>query len=355
MSHFWYLSHIYREEIKRIEKENGVCLNTEVSVVFTGQKDGNPQKARSEFINLVQKCLGESHGFEFPLKNVDSEDLRDTLNIINKPDNKLLLALTSEKITVYGPSQSQEAIKRTLKATEKTLTSNHSSAAASSGSSPYIGLNIKDPFASDGVTLDGSCWKQVTTSFRERIDKIEDKFGVRFKESGNYQGKVVVKATHKSFGGNMAMESHAVRALFRLYQKIVTSPMNFTQTLGAVGFSGLPENLPNSLSAHSKLKTEAGDSDKDETCSICMERFTKKKQLPCGHGFCEKCLTMLVEKMGPICPVCRDVFGIMNGNQPNGRMSSHVTHSALPGFPHCNTIVIKYDIPSGKQTVNVVI
>ena len=352
MSHFWYLNNIYREEIKRIEQNNGVSLNAEVNVAFTVERDGNPQKACSEFINLVQKCLGESNSLEFPFKNVNPDDLRDTLKIINKPDNKVLLALTSEKITTYGPSQSQEAIKRILKVTEKTLTNNHSSAAASTGSSLDVVLNIKDPFVSDGVTLDGSYWKQMTTSFSECIDQIKAKFGVHFKESAGNQGKVVVRAAHRSSGGNRAMESHATRALIRQYQKIFTSRMNFNQTLGAVGFSGPPENLPNSLSAHSKA---AGDSDNVEICCICLEKVPEKKQLQCGHELCGTCLKGLVENTGPTCPTCRHVFGIMTGNQPDGRMSSSEFHSSLPGFSHCNTIVINYTIPSGIQTVNVVI
>ncbi|XP_031703965.1 uncharacterized protein LOC116383908 [Anarrhichthys ocellatus] len=123
VNHFWYVNHIYKEEIKRIEKENGVKIMAEVNVTFQGdQKDGDPQKALSEFACLVQKCLGKSDVSIIPLKEVNPEEWKDTVNIIQRKDNKLLLTVSSEEMTICGPRQSQDAIRKSLTATTNTST-----------------------------------------------------------------------------------------------------------------------------------------------------------------------------------------------------------------------------------------
>uniref|UniRef100_A0A3B5MUT4 E3 ubiquitin-protein ligase n=1 Tax=Xiphophorus couchianus TaxID=32473 RepID=A0A3B5MUT4_9TELE len=91
---------------------------------------------------------------------------------------------------------------------------------------------------------------------------------------------------------------------------------------------------------------------KDDKCSICMSDFTDKKQLKCKHEFCEQCLKNAVKHGGPICPICKDVFGVMKGNQPDGKMTWNKCQLSLPGFPGCGHIFITYNIPSGKQTEN---
>ncbi|XP_038552883.1 E3 ubiquitin-protein ligase DTX3L-like [Micropterus salmoides] len=369
VSHFWYVNHIYKEEIQHIKKENGIKMETEVIVKFVADKDGCPKKASSEFISLVQKSLSESSGSVIPLKYVDPEEWKDSLKIITRPENKLLLTLSSEEMAVCGPRQSQDAISKSLNVTQKTLTNTNTKTAEDT--SLNIGMSITDPLADAGLTMEEGCWRLMTTSYDEQVAKIKCKFGVDFSASEISQGKVKVKACYRRSGGNVSMESHAVRALLHLYQKIATSPLSFSQDRGATGFSRSQENMSsvnqpkgsssgpllNGQSEYSKHNTQAptgegataGDS-KDENCPICMDMFTNKKQLKCKHEFCEECLARSEETMGPICPVCKDVFGVMEGDQPDGNMTWHSYSSPLPGFPDCGTIIITYDIPSGRQT-----
>uniref|UniRef100_I3KSM2 E3 ubiquitin-protein ligase n=1 Tax=Oreochromis niloticus TaxID=8128 RepID=I3KSM2_ORENI len=96
-------------------------------------------------------------------------------------------------------------------------------------------------------------------------------------------------------------------------------------------------------------ETRSGDQ-KDERCPICLDPFKNKKQLKCKHEFCKDCLRQAQEATGPICPVCRVVFGKIIGDQPDGRMSDYTMPSFLPGFSDCGTIVINYEIQSGIQT-----
>lgn len=338
VSHFWYVNHVYKEEMKRIERENGVKISAEVTVTFEAkQKDGRLDNAFSEFTNLAQKCIGESDGSVIPLKSRDPEEWRDTVKIIQKNENKLLLTLNSEEIIVCGPRQSQDLIKKTL---TNANTSFGEPMWASQDIARKIDMSIKDQFADAGLPMEESSWKLLTTSFNGQLTKIKTKFGVDFKESDVGQGKVIVKPRYKSSGGNTSMESHAARALLHLYQKTVTSPMNLTQlTLSGPALNG----------ARTEEGATAGDS-KEEMCPICMDAFTNKKQLKCKHEFCEECLARAKKSSGPICPVCKDVFGMVEGDQPNGNMTWNICSRQLDGFPHCGHIVIQYDIPSGKQT-----
>ncbi|KAK2874591.1 hypothetical protein Q8A67_021744 [Cirrhinus molitorella] len=88
----------------------------------------------------------------------------------------------------------------------------------------------------------------------------------------------------------------------------------------------------------------------EETCTICMDSFTNKEKLKCGHEFCQECIRMSVESLGPICPVCKEVFGKLEGNQPDGTMTVTRSSLSLPGYPQYGTVEIHYDIPSGIQT-----
>lgn len=98
----------------------------------------------------------------------------------------------------------------------------------------------------------------------------------------------------------------------------------------------------------------ASEVDKEEDiCPICMEPISNKQVLPkCKHQFCTPCINKAM-KYKPACPVCLTSYGIQKGNQPEGTMECiRETHS-LPGYQHCGSIVIKYHMFEGIQTVSV--
>ncbi|KAL0151223.1 hypothetical protein M9458_053414, partial [Cirrhinus mrigala] len=99
-------------------------------------------------------------------------------------------------------------------------------------------------------------------------------------------------------------------------------------------------------SRHNSNSTHA----EEEMCTICMDGFTNKEKLKCSHEFCRECLKMSVESLGPICPVCKEVFGILEGNQPAGTMTVTRSRLSLPGHTQYGTIEINYNIDSGIQT-----
>uniref|UniRef100_UPI0037E9525D E3 ubiquitin-protein ligase DTX3L-like n=1 Tax=Semicossyphus pulcher TaxID=241346 RepID=UPI0037E9525D len=372
VSDFWYLYHIYKEEIDRINKKNGVQIQAEVTVTFQADsQNGNPQKAHKEFDSLAKRCSEESNGTSVPLENRGPEELKNALKIIQRKENKLLLTLSSNEVIICGPSQSQNDVSKcfTVTKTMKPSAEDEESPWASQDTSPNIGMNIKDPLLQTGLHIEEMYWKLINTSYSQDLAKIKEKFGVDLKEADIGQGQVIIKARYRGVGGNASLESHALRALLHFYQKIATSPLNFTQHHGAAGFRGPLENsrdasegassgpVFNGQSGYNMRNTEAhtgegaaaGDNE-EETCPICMDTFTKKTQLKCKHEFCEECLAQSVESLGPVCPVCKDVFGKKEGNQPEGRMTWKIDYISLPGFPRCGTITINYHISGGKQT-----
>uniref|UniRef100_A0A8B9HYJ1 E3 ubiquitin-protein ligase n=1 Tax=Anser brachyrhynchus TaxID=132585 RepID=A0A8B9HYJ1_9AVES len=96
-----------------------------------------------------------------------------------------------------------------------------------------------------------------------------------------------------------------------------------------------------------KAKTEE---DTDGVCPICMESMKDKEILTkCKHAFCKGCIKKAMTYK-QTCPVCNTVYGLMQGNQPEGEMSFQFVSSCLPGYSSCGTIVIRYDMKGGIQT-----
>ena len=100
------------------------------------------------------------------------------------------------------------------------------------------------------------------------------------------------------------------------------------------------------------VASEGDGSDGGDLCPVCLEMPDKPKTLPtCKHKFCEACINKCFAQKRE-CPLCRTVYGMLQGNQPkSGTMHSTVCSTFLPGYS-CRTIVIEYSFPDGIQTVS---
>ncbi|XP_041835997.1 uncharacterized protein LOC121636525 [Melanotaenia boesemani] len=237
VGHYWYVNHIYKEEIQSILKKNRVTIEPNVNVKFKAdQEDGSPQEALVDFTKLVQDSLAESCGTVFPLKFVDPDQWSDALRAIQEKESKLLVTLSGEEVTVCGPSQSQNTFSAALNSVQKRKDPSLSEhKPALQDTSPKTNMTIKDPLVDAGLTMKESHWKLMKTAYAEELTTIKEKFGVTFRESNFSQGKIDVKAFYLGPGGNASLESHAVRALLHLHQKTSTSPLSLTQPVGASG------------------------------------------------------------------------------------------------------------------------
>ncbi|XP_020635232.3 E3 ubiquitin-protein ligase DTX3L [Pogona vitticeps] len=144
-----------------------------------------------------------------------------------------------------------------------------------------------------------------------------------------------------------------------------TCPVN--PSVKSVGMPTYPSSAPSASGASSEqslggkmhslpsqeqssVKATAGD--QEEQCSICMDEFHDKEELPkCKHAFCRACLKEAM-KHKPACPVCNTFYGKIQGNQPPGKMNVDKTRHSLPGHHGYGTICITYSIADGVQTAN---
>ncbi|KAK6319307.1 hypothetical protein J4Q44_G00105180 [Coregonus suidteri] len=428
--HFWYLNQAYRKEMEDIEKRNGVKINAEVEVYIKEdpQKTGRDfmlTKAHQEFIGLFQKRVVDFDCISTHLTPVDPGDLMNTLRNIQNEETRLVLNVSANGCDVFGPNQSIVAVRKAIgmKTTVMTFGMDHSytEKASEFAGGPVlrspktprmIRMDIKDPLLSHGLAMDQTHWDLMKSAIHEKITAIKNKFGVDFMEEKS-PGKVKIKTRPTTSSLTplvVSLESHAIRALMHLYQKVATSAMSchlldptHAKTVGdkleeihprhrcvwAGGnygpwrLIGLPQHLGPAVkelemmlkrpmfkeedkhkigyagdrsSAGAATGGAAGDGGatggaEEDNCTICMDTFTNKKKLSCSHEFCADCLRKAVEFSGPSCPLCKAVFGKVVGDQPEGTMKvKHERSLSIPGYPGYGAIVINYDIPNGKQT-----
>ena len=68
-----------------------------------------------------------------------------------------------------------------------------------------------------------------------------------------------------------------------------------------------------------------------ENCPICLDTKTNPRALKCKHSFCSVCLQSALEASNK-CPVCQELQGVLQGNQPRGEMTSRFERYSVPGY-----------------------
>ncbi|KAK7915947.1 hypothetical protein WMY93_011708 [Mugilogobius chulae] len=370
---YWYLKSSYPDEMQRIEKENGVKITENVGVHFNAERDdANPRKASDDFTSLFQSCCDNSCGVSIPFKEVGPEEWKDTLKLLQATDHKCQIIISSDQITIYGPQQYQIAISKSLQQRPKistnltdeervdhqekmstcSYTENRKTPTQESRSS------IRNQLVFGGLSVEKCNWEIITNEHQKELENIMEKFSVCFKEAENTQDKIVIKACYNRSEESMQMETLAIRALQRLCQKVGKEETETSDDADSYSFDNSKE-AAGKLDRSEEKTTKGGavrkqsvsetkkDEKQEETCSLCLNVFIRKTKLDCKHEFCENCL----ERFESMCPICKYVFGLVEGDQPEGTMTWFKSISSLPGFERCGFIEITYNIPSGTQTV----
>ncbi|CAL8382547.1 unnamed protein product [Boreogadus saida] len=395
LAHFWYVNQVYREKMKRIEEENGVHIQKEVKVSFTG---ADPDKALSEFTDLVQSCLGDSTCYSYS-HEPGQVDWEKALQLIQQGQEKLMLTVSPHEVEVCGPMKSLKTFKKKSEILKK---SQNSEIPGPSSAGEAHGI-------SDTMQIDLTNWMVITILFKTELAELEKGFGVKYCYIYN---KVKPKARAEIKSKNaFTLESYALKALVCLYQRVTASVLSCSlqsqsqsqilrmeQRLAELPrvvpdlrgdqlrIVGLPEDLRWAVDliesdlgrpvfreedkqkiGHLRYGVDSsGGSDmaggeppvrgapaaeeEEDKCPVCMDQFTNRTTLPCNHALCPQCLENLVRKMGPTCPICKALFGELMGDQPDGRMTYESQRTSLPGFQGQGNILIKYKIFPGKQT-----
>ncbi|KAF6718120.1 E3 ubiquitin-protein ligase DTX3L [Oryzias melastigma] len=157
---FWYVNQVYNEEIKSIEKKYKVQMSAQVNVTFQAdQEGGSPPDALSEFLELIKKSSAESCGSHIPLKFVDPDQWSDAFRNVQKTEKRLLLTLTSEEISAFGPTCSQDAFSDAICAMQKPTSLLEETAQATPSDK-----NWKDLLIGSRTRIDKLCSKYTDTS-----------------------------------------------------------------------------------------------------------------------------------------------------------------------------------------------
>ncbi|CAL8382559.1 unnamed protein product [Boreogadus saida] len=220
--HFWYVNQVYREKMKRIEEENGVHIQKEVRVSFTG---ADPDKALSEFTDLVQSCLGDSTCYSYS-HEPGQVDWEKALQLIQQRREKLTLTVSPHEVEVCGPMKSLKTFETISKMQKKILNTpvpGPSSAGEARGRSQRVSVNFRDPLLSSGVAIDATNYKVMAVAYKDEMAMIESKFGVNL---CYMEDAVWAKAQPGGSEDAVTLEGHALRALLCLYQRVATSVLS---------------------------------------------------------------------------------------------------------------------------------
>ncbi|KAF6722766.1 E3 ubiquitin-protein ligase DTX3L [Oryzias melastigma] len=162
---FWYVNQVYNEEIKSIEKKYKVQMSAQVNVTFQAdQEGGSPPDALSEFLELIKKSSAESCGSHIPLKFVDPDQWSDAFRLLQKSEKRLLLTLTPEEVTAFGPTCSQDAFSDVINGMQKATSHLKQSKMKAEATPSKIDKNRKDLLAARRSRLGVMASKQKITS-----------------------------------------------------------------------------------------------------------------------------------------------------------------------------------------------
>ena len=209
--------------MKRIEEENGVQIQKDVLVSFTGDPSAgaDPAKALAEFTTMVQSCIGDSNYSSYT-HEPGQVDWKKVLKFVQQDGDKLTLTVSPREVEVCGPMKSLKAFETVSKMQKKILNNQipgPSSAGEPQGSSHS--MNSRDPRLSSGVPMDPVHWVVLTTLFTTKLADLEKRFEVKFSYVQNK-----VKARADTANDAVTLESHALRALLCLYQRVATSVLS---------------------------------------------------------------------------------------------------------------------------------
>ncbi|KAL0151226.1 hypothetical protein M9458_053417, partial [Cirrhinus mrigala] len=294
---YWYMHHAYRKELEEFEKQHGVSIFSEVSVSITSRhiQRSSPDsmtKTSEDFQKLVKRCV-DSFSNAAINHDMDSDIVKGALHAIQSEQEKIMFTMSANDCLFFGPKKFTDMIKR-----ETT---------------------------------------RVEQQFKDKLQNnvFDDKMTGQEKLIG-YPGDI-------------------------LHTRGIKRNQTPDYVLGAVGGAEWNEGINfrgqgkkdkgyNEVSKDSSRHDSKGAHAEEEMCAICMDSFNNKEKLKCGHEFCRDCIKMSVKSLGSICPVCKEVFGKLEGNQPDGTMNVIRRVMHLPGHVRCGTIEITYNIPGGIQT-----
>lgn len=99
------------------------------------------------------------------------------------------------------------------------------------------------------------------------------------------------------------------------------------------------------FSQRSQLSSEMDSQNSNLTCAICLERFRIPVTIPCGHTFCQTCISTHWDiksksNIGPQCPICSEKFDTRPILKRNVSLSV-LTEAANSTGPSCRESLMR--------------
>ncbi|MGH0183456.1 UNVERIFIED_CONTAM: hypothetical protein FKN15_011684 [Acipenser sinensis] len=389
--HYDYLTKAYRREIEDIKQSSGVEMNSDVIVSFIpaqGQEGARVQKADDDFIHLFQNIVTNLGSLKIPLSSEEHGRLEDNFKEMQSNSSRFVLNRTEDGYNLVGPQKDLQRVQKELMS--------RLNGTAKSARSELIEIHCEEELMKKDLEMYRVHWEFIKQLYSKQLQRIQEKFGVKIDGQPVSGSQEAVKLEIKQDKGNFNLQSHAFHAFLELYQKVATSLMSrsvedtseaqnakkfFKEirpnhpnvwedeqngSLKLVGFVNhlapavveMETNMGKKVFKGEELVLKfltssvdppatitqgatGGPDTEEENCPICLSDFTEKTLLKCKHAFCKGCLDQAMAT-NPTCPICKAVFGKVEGNQPPGKMTWHKTRNSLPGF-RCGTIEISYD------------
>ncbi|KAM4627044.1 E3 ubiquitin-protein ligase DTX3L-like [Discoglossus pictus] len=391
-----YFYEIYPDVVKKIRGEFNVDMrrasDPDTVNLMPLSPDANIDRAKQILTDTIQKITldWKQNLVNLPEgRIISAEDIKQT---VKKHSDKTLVIVEDSKVILRGPEREIANMKKLLE--DGLVTS----------SRPQEAVKISSHGMKRELIVNAE-YLQILHKLKSRdINEIEHKYDVKMQVIQGDAGSM--KVAFRSLNGSPDLGVHALQIFLNLLQKTITNIDRKVITMapdfqegqiplleeelnmagfgimlqyskGTVTLIGSPshvwaaENKLNpkgkspkptnsaeggewellDISDSSSSVVKSGPKEDEEKCPICMEKLTNKKILDkCKHVFCSECAQKAMSYK-PVCPVCNIVYGVIEGDQPDGRMNDSTSPMRLPGFD-CGTITITYDIYSGIQGKN---
>ncbi|OCT63238.1 E3 ubiquitin-protein ligase DTX3L [Xenopus laevis] len=386
---YQYFRAIFPDVVDKIKGQYKVemrdhCTTPENTVIhfFSTSPDSSIEKAKQCFIEAIQRITTDWSQITVELeKNMSASDIERR---VRENCSKTQTILDGDKITLRGPKRELSEAKRLL-----------------DSPAPQRFVQISSHNMIRDLRLDGSHWDLLKELKYNQIKEIEDKYNVMITEKRN-NGDKHVQITFTTTNGPPDLSPHACQIFLTLLHKtfsniiqreikmkpgfqetklsslqtemrnnhieIVTNWHNGSLTLigslgnihtaekilhkwqngGATGAEGGEDEAMDTSDSPS---TEIRKKQEEDKCPVCLcEPHPKLVLKKCKHVICAGCWEQAM-KHKPVCPVCNVIYGVVIGNQPEGRMSHSAANFKLPGH-NCGTITLNYNFPNGVQGEN---
>ncbi|XP_056591426.1 E3 ubiquitin-protein ligase DTX3L isoform X2 [Triplophysa dalaica] len=224
---YWYIHHAYKNELEQINKRHGVNISPNVLVSFETTPSTNPgsvSKASEELQKLVQKCGASFSDVTIPFTQIDSDIVKETMHSSQSEQTKVMMSFSASNVQVFGQKNITDMINRKVNGTRPEGQSigneNKMGVVTNVNQQMMSSLDMDMKDLQNQIEMDKIHWDLMNLSHKEHLCNLQSKFGVSFHVEELKDNLTVKVRAHSKEGQHTDLETHAMRALIQLYQKL---------------------------------------------------------------------------------------------------------------------------------------